>query len=1164
MPATSSSDSRAICASIRNFEAFPRVRDPSVRLNLEARLLRCERILTFKSFHADMILLRACYQPLRKLFPVARTTLQGACEASFRHNPKYFRTNYIDLWLYVMRNFPFLSDDPSAGVKKEPDGVQIVKCTESEPEISKLASFAASRGFWSYDICNKPLKEADGTNPVVVCFPELSRDEPSLRSSNRCSRPRGSDFEQGWKHLSLENIFQDQARTSKKHPTPFAVVRSMAQSFWGSEAPEGIGDCERFLQSHQCIEQCIDPSGFEAGMRFRSDQDDITDNAYSFDAVSRISALLPRPASSVYDEFIQLPSTRGSPHCQSADNNEAFSPGAIIDMYANEPIADDEPNSTGSRASNNLLQVEESEMPHKQIEEDRFLHAQLRRKPDRARSERADDNLRRIKNRAGHQGIQHRVEKRPRGHQKANAKPNKENATMARQNHDRKSREAITQTELDVQSGNHRGEAEDACVESVNKLAASYRQLISPADLSNEERPVTLYSESATAQLGRDETNAAHMTLAHYLPNEEQKVGEGLDLTTHDQRLHDWVQQPNDEQSLQLDVDLQYAHNEYNAECEINGASGNQSQIEESSLQQEQNKGVKVSQTTFGQKQNRARPELTDNVLHQIKGRTGYRGATHRVEKRQPATHKMKAKQQEEIAARALQNRKNLSAEGALQSSFAIRSEDERLEVEEIRLDRVHQFLASQSDESIEQSNVSPLCEQVISQKRLSDKELPERNDMGLVVYTDDPPIDIGEIKDPNSTRQKQGVGEVLDPVLHEKLGQRLHDQSQRPNDEQPSYLTVDQRYGYNERDIERGMREADEQRRSAADVVDEVYDDSLVSEQQEGQGYCNDKAGNTLDQGNTIPPLFPGGRTDSEAQPSESAQSPPKDTETQALDESQSESKDLSTSTRDKRRAIRNATELGRETDPVVPEIEVSCADMDEATIASKVPDTDKQYDRPRSMFPGVSLNPKDANHGMRARASVESSRLEGPFHKDKEIARAPLLNLPDQLVGRRRKFEDEPESTNIHIRSPRSGNSSHAAQLTNWESTGDQVASIELISDELEEDRIYVTSTFNIEDLASRQNSKHKRLWSWSKEEREHFVSQVDDLLRKGFALQVITSDQHASRHYCTVSPTAYWDMHFAVDPSLYWMAILTTQAVDNQSWTKVRRTEAQSHVR
>lgn len=118
MPMNSSCDARSICASMRKFEAFRQVRNPLVRHGLQARVLSRERILTLKTFHRDTILLEGCYQPQRDLFLVEETTLQSACKASFRLDSRYFRANYIDLWLHVMRNHPYLSNHTSAKPKQ--------------------------------------------------------------------------------------------------------------------------------------------------------------------------------------------------------------------------------------------------------------------------------------------------------------------------------------------------------------------------------------------------------------------------------------------------------------------------------------------------------------------------------------------------------------------------------------------------------------------------------------------------------------------------------------------------------------------------------------------------------------------------------------------------------------------------------------------------------------------------------------------------------------------------------------------------------------------------------------------------------------------------------------------------------------------------------------
>ena len=161
---------------MRNLQVFSRVRSPTIRRGLVTRLLGCERMLTFKSFHHDMILLEGCYQALRDLFPTAGTTLQSSCEASFRHDRQYFRVNYIDLCLRVMRRYPYLSDHAAASVKKELGADKLIPYLKSETEVSQLVSFAKSRGFWTYDIAN-PLLIWHRRNTARISYHILSEVE---------------------------------------------------------------------------------------------------------------------------------------------------------------------------------------------------------------------------------------------------------------------------------------------------------------------------------------------------------------------------------------------------------------------------------------------------------------------------------------------------------------------------------------------------------------------------------------------------------------------------------------------------------------------------------------------------------------------------------------------------------------------------------------------------------------------------------------------------------------------------------------------------------------------------------------------------------------------------------------------------------------------------
>ena len=189
-----------------------------------------------------MILLEGCYQALRDLFPTAGTTLQSSCEASFRHDRQYFRVNYIDLCLRVMRRYPYLSDHAAASVKKELGADKLIPYLKSETEVSQLVSFAKSRGFWTYDIANPLLYGTDEIQleSATTFFPKLGCKKGNIPRNNRCSRPRACDFGQAWKHLSLQSVFQDKKQATLKYPAAFAVVRDMVRCFWGAVTPGEI------------------------------------------------------------------------------------------------------------------------------------------------------------------------------------------------------------------------------------------------------------------------------------------------------------------------------------------------------------------------------------------------------------------------------------------------------------------------------------------------------------------------------------------------------------------------------------------------------------------------------------------------------------------------------------------------------------------------------------------------------------------------------------------------------------------------------------------------------------------------------------------------------------------------------------------------------------
>lgn len=281
-----------------------------------------------------MILLEGCYQPLRELFPTEGTTLQSSCEASFNQNLQYFRANYIDLWLRVMRNFPQLSDHRSAKVKKGQGGDTLISCRRSETEVSKLASFATSCGFWTSDIADLLPRDVN-----VLCdsvdsnLPQLSRKMNAISRSYRCGRPAAYDFEREWKYLSLQSIYQVKKQPSQKYPTAFAVVRNIVLCFWGADTPREIGNPERLLQLHQYNElynsvrgdrdeSPITPSQYDTGGDFSAMQGECQDMIN-----------FHRPTSSRYSDSSRSTLTPSSPRCGPIASRVEYSEEDFIESY---------------------------------------------------------------------------------------------------------------------------------------------------------------------------------------------------------------------------------------------------------------------------------------------------------------------------------------------------------------------------------------------------------------------------------------------------------------------------------------------------------------------------------------------------------------------------------------------------------------------------------------------------------------------------------------------------------------------------------------------------------------------------------------------------------------------------------------------------------------
>ena len=154
--------------------------------------------------------------------------------------------------------------------------------------------------------------------------------------------------------------------------------------------------------------------------------------------------------------------------------------------------------------------------------------------------------------------------------------------------------------------------------------------------------------------------------------------------------------------------------------------------------------------------------------------------------------------------------------------------------------------------------------------------------------------------------------------------------------------------------------------------------------------------------------------------------------------------------------------------------------------------------------------------------------------------------------LISKKRKLPDQSGGTEgkLRLTDPKH------AQRKSWEPLKETVNSIRRIWSELDHAKIHVTSGIELAELAAQQHPIHRRLWSWSKDDKEAYQHQISRLLRnKKFGFQVVCSDMHA-RQYCTLDYMDFWNAYFENSKLNYWLAVLTPWRRPAEPTQKLRR--------
>lgn len=263
LPAYSSQDCDAILKLFVDNKVFPLVQDVRARESIGRRVLSCKRIVTFTSFFSDFIYLRTCFDGLNALLPATWRKDGRSFEQTFAHNwqpdfqgrdfectsegPKGFRECYTDLWLFAMREFPYLSD----GKASQPlhDGTSTGDHADS---WSSVGFKKAQLAYQASTLCGfetEEIKEFKASLPTESSqempsrsSPEVSTNNDALKRRDRSNRPSRTNY--GQYRTFLYRVYVDDPTMveRKKHATAFAVARDIVHCCWKS-------DIERWLHS---------------------------------------------------------------------------------------------------------------------------------------------------------------------------------------------------------------------------------------------------------------------------------------------------------------------------------------------------------------------------------------------------------------------------------------------------------------------------------------------------------------------------------------------------------------------------------------------------------------------------------------------------------------------------------------------------------------------------------------------------------------------------------------------------------------------------------------------------------------------------------------------------------------------------------------------------
>ena len=418
---------------------------------------------------------------------------------------------------------------------------------------------------------------------------------------------------------------------------------------------------------------------------------------------------------------------------------------------------------------------------------------------------------------------------------------------------------------------------------------------------------------------------------------------------------------------------------------------------------------------------------------------------------------------------------------------------------------------------------------------------------------------------------------ETIDPCIL-RLDRSREDRKVESDVDLFAEWTCDDSIGAPQSDVREEMQQAEQYILSTAEVVDEVYDDCATDgsnqarkgkEEYNHGGLRKRHSTTTGDPQSSTIVVLPCPETEvSEPSPMDGpvlVGSP----ESLSANDNQGQPKNSNSCRNDKRRAVHDASDL---LCTALAGIETNGFDAVPDGIAID-PDRAQHIDPPSMSFPSPLVDPPQTDDiatgaNLRANATASSELAtetspRGGIHNYFPLTNASAescdsVSIPPHYseagsIFKKRKFSNQPDDIDAQLRSIES---QKRTQIKDWEPFKETVDSIRRIWSDLDHARIYVTSPLELEELAAQRHPFHRRLWSWSKEDKEGFDHQIGRLLRdRKFGFQAVSSDAH-TRQYCSLEHMKFWNAYFEETECRYWLAVLTQWRPPASSRQKVRK--------